>query len=87
MVKGTSPNSREKSKAEVLAEAGVSTQDASRAEQVAEVPEEEFEAATHGLMQQILNLPKHPRRYEALVPLLDMRQRLFQEYTLSYLPK
>ena len=40
----TSGNPRQKSKADVLAQAGVSTQDASRAEQVAVIPETEFEA-------------------------------------------
>jgi len=41
--KGTSSNVRTKSKHEVLAQAGVSKQDANRAEQVAAIPETEFE--------------------------------------------
>jgi hypothetical protein len=39
-----SPTDGHNSKQEVLAEAGISTQDASRAEQVAAVPKEEFES-------------------------------------------
>jgi hypothetical protein len=43
--KGTYGNARHRLKKEALAEAGVSQRDASRAEQVAAVPEKEFEDA------------------------------------------
>jgi hypothetical protein len=43
--KRTSPHDAERSKAQVLAEAGITTQQASRCERLAAIPEERFESA------------------------------------------